>query len=77
MEITDRLSTVLANRVHELEAANRKLRSRISTLERTRDRQRNLIRGLYYQLSIHRARVRAARQSRDMWRHRCMVKDTP
>lgn len=75
MKTSDLFAETLANRVHELEAKNRRLAKRIQTLERTRDRQRALLRGLYYQLALHRARVRCARQSRDLWKHRCMVKE--
>ena len=73
METTDRFTSVLAERVHELEDINRHLRQRIGTLERTRDRQRLRIRGLYYQLALHRQRVRDARASRDLWKHRAML----
>lgn len=75
METADRFTETLANRIHDLEAKNRRLAARVRTLERTRDRQKLAIRGLYYELSLHRARVRCARQSRDLWRHRAMVKD--
>jgi len=73
MKTNDQLVAVLAERVHELERRISKQRRRIDTLERTKRRQRNLIAGLYYNLRIERVRVRSARMSRDMWRHRCMV----
>jgi hypothetical protein len=73
--LSAQLIETLATRVHELERRNRTLTARIRTLERTRDRQRDRIRILYYQLSLHRARVRDARASRDLWKHRCLRGD--
>jgi hypothetical protein len=70
---TDQLVTVLADRVHELEREIAKKRSRIATLERTKQRQKERISGLYYELKLHRSRVHDARASRDLWRHRCMT----
>jgi hypothetical protein len=70
---TDPLITVLASRVHQLEREIAKKRTRIDTLERTKRRQKQLISGLYYELKLHRSRVRDARNSRDLWKHRCMT----
>ena len=73
--VTDLFTETLANRVHQLEQRNRTLATRVRTLERTRDQQRARLARLYYQLHLHRARVRCARQSRDMWRHRAMIRE--
>ena len=72
--MSDLLTETLANRIHQLEQRNRQLANRVRTLETTRDRQKTTISALYYRIHLHRARVRAARMSRDMWRHRATTR---
>lgn len=72
MENATTLVTVLANRVHELEQHNARLRSRVSKLERSRDEWRQRATSTRTTINRLRSRVTDARRSRDLWKHRAM-----